>query len=309
MVEMPPVSVRYREYAPCEALRGRVRALFSFSEPVEEPSRRSVLLDVRFGGGEWFCAPTFADAHPCIVFNFENCYCPDGVWRHRSIFPRGDVIGPMTFPGPPSVPARSESIGVYFCAGAAIPGTPAVELENRVVALEEIWGTEARHLADELISLRGEAARLNRLESALVQRMEALGRKQTAVDISGMAGWIVRSGGQLAVEKLAEAAGLSRRHLTRVFRENVGVSPKIYCQLARFRSALCYARRGENVGWAHVAVDCGYADQSHMIAEFRRFAGLTPEALVQGRWFHPFIEAGRLHRDRSSQKLPLDDCL
>ena len=286
---MLPARVRYREYAPSEALRGWVRALFSFSELGEEPATRRVLLDVRFDRGERLCAPTFADAHPCIVFNFGKHYCPDGIWRPYCIPPKGDVIGPMTVPGPPSVPARAESLGAYFCPGAVIPG--AGELENRVVAIEDLWGAQARYLAEELVSLPDKAARLDRLESALVHRMEARKLRQTSIDISRVAAWVVQSGGQLTIEGLAEEIGVSRRHFTRVFRENTGVSPKIYCQLARFRSALGHIRHSENIGWAQVAVDCGYTDQSHMIAEFRRFSGLTPESLVQGRWFHPFIEA------------------
>lgn len=50
-----------------------------------------------------------------------------------------------------------------------------------------------------------------------------------------------------------------------------------------------------------MAAESGYSDQSHMIAEFRRFAGMTPEALLHGRWFHPFIE--RRVRERRVQTL------
>jgi hypothetical protein len=157
-------SVRYREYAPCEALRGYVRALVSFSEPDEQRLTRPVLLDVRFERGERFCAPTFADAHSSISFTFERHYCPDGKWRPNSILPGGYVMGPLTFPSPPSVPARAECVGAYFCAGAVIPGAPTVELENRAVALEHLWGAGGRHLVEELSALRGDAARLDRLE-------------------------------------------------------------------------------------------------------------------------------------------------
>jgi AraC-like DNA-binding protein len=38
-----------------------------------------------------------------------------------------------------------------------------------------------------------------------------------------------------------------------------------------------------------VAAELGYADQSHMIAEFRELGGLSPEVLATQRWFHPFI--------------------
>lgn len=270
---MWPEGVRYREYAPSEALRDSVHSLFSFSAQCEEPAKRPVLLDVRFTSGERSCAPTFADGHTSLVFTFEQCYYPDGRWRCDSVPPRGEVVGPLTAPGPASVPPRPQSIGAYLRAGAALPSVPVMELENRTVSLEHFWGARARDLADELMSLRGEAARLDRLESALIQRTEARRQGRTALDIAEMAAWMDRSAGQLTVGQLAAAASLSRRHFARVFRERVGVSPKTYGELARFRSALSHVRTTENTAWACVAVDCGYADQSHMIAAFRRFAG------------------------------------
>jgi len=43
----------------------------------------------------------------------------------------------------------------------------------------------------------------------------------------------------------------------------------------RFRRAITLARGGRE-GWADLAAELGYFDQSHMIAEFREFAGDTP---------------------------------
>ena len=99
---------------------------------------------------------------------------------------------------------------------------------------------------------------------------------------------------RVSIESLASAAGVSRQHLTRLFHEHVGVSPKLYCRLARFQSALVHAGAGERVDWARVAGDVGYADQSQMIAEFREFSSLTPHRLATERWFHPFIERAKL---------------
>lgn len=73
----------------------------------------------------------------------------------------------------------------------------------------------------------------------------------------------------------------------------MGVSPKRYCRLSRFHAALAYAGAGSGLQWAEVAADLGYADQSHMIAEFREFSSLTPDALATQRWFHPFILESR----------------
>src|SRR5262249_59183479 len=96
-------------------------------------------------------------------------------------------------------------------------------------------------------------------------------------------------------------AGVSRQHLTRAFRASVGVTPKLYCRLARFQSALAYASCGTQVDWAQAAAATGYADQSHMIAEFREFSSLTPQQLVAERWFHPFIERAK---ERQGRRLP-----
>ena len=78
-----------------------------------------------------------------------------------------------------------------------------------------------------------------------------------------------------------------------MFREQVGLSPKLYCRLARFQAGLRYVVPGCHVEWAQAAVQLGYADQSHMIAEFREFSSATPDQLIAERWFHPFIERAK----------------
>ncbi|MBA3641917.1 MAG: helix-turn-helix transcriptional regulator [Acidobacteria bacterium] len=35
---------------------------------------------------------------------------------------------------------------------------------------------------------------------------------------------------------------------------------------------------GRSVDWTEIAVGCGYYDQSHLIRDFKRFTGHTPEA-------------------------------
>jgi AraC-like DNA-binding protein len=70
----------------------------------------------------------------------------------------------------------------------------------------------------------------------------------------------------------------------------VGVTRKLYARLARFQWSLAYAAAGEPADGAHAALALGYADQSHWIAEFKEFSGLTPHRFAARRWFHPFVE-------------------
>jgi AraC-like DNA-binding protein len=63
----------------------------------------------------------------------------------------------------------------------------------------------------------------------------------------------------------------------------IGLSPKHYLRIARFRRALRSARAPSNgqLDWAAIAEDCGYFDQAHLTAEFREMAGVTPSVLVR----------------------------
>jgi AraC-like DNA-binding protein len=85
------------------------------------------------------------------------------------------------------------------------------------------------------------------------------------------------------VYAVAAELGVSERHLRRVFRETVGVSPKAYARVARFHRALGAAREDGRAGWASIAAAAGYYDQAHLIAEFRVIAGVTPRVLAEER--------------------------
>lgn len=297
---MFPAAVHYREFAPCEALREHVRAFFSFAPPLERaPGSRPLIRELRFGEGDLLGAPALADGHVSLAFSFEQGWACDGHWRRALSAPRGDVIGPMSAVGATSLDQIPEAVGVFLRAGhaCALIGAPPAELADRVVALEDLWGAAAAGLPAELAAAP-ESARINRLESVLLRRLVQAPAAETALNAPGLAQCILRGRGRLKIERLADAAGVSRQHLTRSFREAVGVTPKLFARLARFQAGLAYAGCGAKVDWPQAALELGYADQSHMIAEFREFSSLTPQTLARQRWFHPFIERARSVRGR-----------
>ncbi|MDB5873741.1 MAG: transcriptional regulator, AraC family-like protein [Ramlibacter sp.] len=76
------------------------------------------------------------------------------------------------------------------------------------------------------------------------------------------------------VQTLAAIAGLSRAHMTRAFARQFGVPPHIYLNSVRVRKAQEAMMAGDSL--ADVAVDCGFADQSHFSRRFKGALGLTP---------------------------------
>ena len=82
---------------------------------------------------------------------------------------------------------------------------------------------------------------------------------------------------------MTDSIGLSAKRFIERFREQVGITPKVYCRIRRFQRAVTMATRGRQVEWTRVALDCGYFDQAHFIHDFRSFAGLTPSAYQSAR--------------------------
>jgi AraC-like DNA-binding protein len=295
---MDPALAVYREFAPCAALQPYIRAIFSFTPGAEDrsPSRRT--SEYLLFTGDAICPPFLADGHACLSFTLGAVCHADGRWRATPEGSAGRVIGAVTHADSSSV-ERPSMIGAYFRAGglAAFTSIPAHEFTDRAVPVQDVWGPTAAGMPVRLAG-ETEGARIDTFEALLIGRLHDPHRPHASVDVPRLAASIEQRAGRVTVEQAANTAGISRQHLTRLFRERVGVTPKLYARLARFQSGFAHARSGEPNGGACAALALGYADQSHWIAEFKEFSGLTPRGFAARRWFHPFVE--RVLRRRES---------
>ena len=80
---------------------------------------------------------------------------------------------------------------------------------------------------------------------------------------------------------LAALAGLTPRTLQRRFADRVGVSPTWLARRFRLQEAAERVRSGQSVAWAEVAAELGYADQAHLVRNFRALIGHTPQAYAR----------------------------
>jgi AraC family transcriptional regulator len=93
--------------------------------------------------------------------------------------------------------------------------------------------------------------------------------------------------GDLSLEELADAAGLSITHFSQMFRESTGQSPHQFVLHRRVDLAKEMLRAAE-MRVLDVAVACGFKTQQHFARVFRRVCGASPTAYRQ-----EFV-----HRDR-----------
>lgn len=89
-------------------------------------------------------------------------------------------------------------------------------------------------------------------------------------------------GQDLSLEALAQQAGFSSYHFARLFRQTTGESPHQFVLRQRIERAQ-HLLKERNVSLARVAVESGFANQSHFTQAFKRHLGLTPRAFRQDR--------------------------
>lgn len=81
--------------------------------------------------------------------------------------------------------------------------------------------------------------------------------------------------GMIAVAEIGERVGIGERQLERLFKKYIGLSPKFYMRIIRF-SAIFQLIQEEDPGWAGLAYEAGFYDQSHFIRNFKAFTGEDP---------------------------------
>ncbi|HEY0818112.1 MAG TPA: DUF6597 domain-containing transcriptional factor [Rhizobacter sp.] len=170
-------------------------------------------------------------------------------------------------------------VGVHFKPGGAraFLGPRADALANRHIDLGSLWSpVAADRLRDALASTPGVARRFALLERTLRQQfIPSLARRPFAHAL------LSRPGASVAA--LAQGVGRSHRHFIDRFSAEVGMTPKLFQRIQRFQRAFTLAANPQAPGWAPLALDCGYADQSHLIRDFAEFAGMTPSDYERSR--------------------------
>ncbi|MFE0424563.1 helix-turn-helix domain-containing protein [Streptomyces sp. NPDC058953] len=168
----------------------------------------------------------------------------------------------------------------------AVYGVPAAALAHLLVPLDELLGTLGAELVDRLRAATTWAARFAVLDELLLRAVArgTGGDRLPRVRPEVAEAWrrLVAARGRVRVGAVAAELGWSRRYLTERFRGEVGLSPKTFTRVLRFEYAHELATAHAPLPWADVATASGYADQPHLVREWREFTGRSPTAWRRG---------------------------
>jgi AraC-like DNA-binding protein len=256
----------YQEHQPSDGLRAIVDCYWS----------------VRTTGSRHELSPK----HRCLplgmvelIIHQDDNFAHGVVGNQLRIFPKAMLAGIMKEPMCWQMRGDSTAFGVRLKPEGVIGlfRAPLAGLCNDFADAETFLGADrtpilqnVREAADDPARialmedfLQGQLARVNPEKNYFTQALEQIRSRE----------------GAFTHATLAKKLQVGERQLQRMFKDNLGLSPKSYFRILRFRHAVASVRGRRQVDWLDLTHALGYTDQSHLIRDFKEFAGVTPSAL------------------------------
>jgi AraC-like DNA-binding protein len=179
----------------------------------------------------------------------------------RTLVGRGWAVAAMTRPG---------GLGAFIAGSAA-------DFTDQVVPLGQAIGCDEPAVLRAMVTESDEASRAQLLALVLEQAADP-DKVHAARQVAGVARLAETDRSIRRLSELSERSGIGQRTLQRLFLHYAGVPPTWVLRRYRLLEVAEAVRGGETVAWAQVAADLGYADQAHLISDFRAATGETPAA-------------------------------
>jgi AraC-like DNA-binding protein len=190
------------------------------------------------------------------------------------------------------------------------------DVRNCAYDCEEVLGARISELHARLTETSGPEQMVAAVEHVL------LAACRTALPRSEMhsaAATLLSSHGGAHLFAVMDSLGVSDSSWRRHFIDEIGVTPKRYSRMLRFRHALALKRAFVDRPWTQICLDAGYYDQAHFIADCRALVGCSPSRFMRelaavpeaitAAWYGPEVDpsnrtaftarGGALDRERS----------
>jgi AraC-like DNA-binding protein len=200
--------------------------------------------------------------------------CVDIVFNLNESVP--NIAGTMTTVFELAFSGSVRMFGIRFRPAAitAFTRVPVEEFTDRLIDISLPETVFDRYFYESLQENRTVEGIVNQTDNYLISKLPCLYQpeKQTlrAVDL------ICQAKGKISLADVASDVCLCQRHFERKFKSAVGISPKTFAKVVRFKNALHYLNNSQDNDLLSVAVACGYYDHTHLIRDFKMLGGEVP---------------------------------
>lgn len=166
-------------------------------------------------------------------------------------------------------------VAVNFRLGGAWPflKMPVSEAQGQLVELENVWGCAGATLRERMLEAETAEEKFRVFERVLTAQMVRQEEPDPAIAFAAHA---FERG--IRVRKVVARLGMLPKTFARRFENRVGLKPKEYSRVQRLQRVLRCIAQAREVDWPDFAAEHGFADQAHLIHDFREMTGLTPTA-------------------------------
>ena len=173
-----------------------------------------------------------------------------------------------------------DAFTIVFQPGAfsTLFGLPALELTNADFDGEEVMGRRVGELYARLGEVRDFHDRI-RAADKWFGSLRTGSEPVSPIVRTALA--VMATNGAVRIGDLADRSGLGVRQFERRFAREIGVAPKLYARIVRFEAALQQRAVAPTTRWTDIAHALGYHDQMHMVHDFTRLCGDSPDAIAR----------------------------
>lgn len=152
----------------------------------------------------------------------------------------------------------------------ALTGIPQSEIENGIVEAETLFGPSILQLREAMLETKNAQDIFLMAENYFSRDIERPDTERRVVSY-------VCTHIDEPLRSLVSKSGYSHKHLIRLFKKYLGVTPKYFQRITRFNKVLddIHAKRTV-IDWAGISSDHDFFDQAHFIKEFNHFTGMSP---------------------------------
>lgn len=232
----------------------------------------------------------------CLFFYPNDCMDVESASGRKHTLNSCVILGPQTRPAKITLGYDHLVIKIGFQPGGLhrLLGIPMHELlGNDALDAGELLGSEIYSLNDQLKEAASYQQMIVILEKFLIKKLYTLKQR---LPIDKVLPLLIKNGGLLPIDRIADLSCLSTRQFERTFKDRIGLSPKFFSRLVRFSNAWVEKESCPDSSWTEIASKCGYYDQMHLIRDFKEFAAANPSVIetalrgapvnLQNRVFH-----------------------
>jgi AraC-like DNA-binding protein len=217
----------------------------------------------------------FSDGNTGIVFTKNNNLALD---YDKSKLPNSFLYGQITqFKNILLTDETALIIVVFQPTGIKkLLGIPAVELRDNIINLEDILDEKSLEI-EEKLAIASTIEEKSDILNLFFTSIAVKSKNEKEQTVTSSINFIFKNKGVVTNSQLIKFTGYTERHIERLFMDSIGLNPKQFSNIIKLNCFLQQLKNKSNyTNLTEIAYNVGYADQSHLIKEFKKITGLTP---------------------------------